>query len=203
MKSRIEIHVLRTDRALTVLVSLQPIKSWRCRALQMNVSCNWIDLLQVSSDQFSSCAVNNPCTMLLNVTHFFLSSKWPIVRPVLSQGTFTLHNNMRMSVIMERVELESNDPVHTSHGLTYPRVVWTNVYVLEIFSRIFNHAHCTRRFFPVLFAWQTFYRLTLHRPVQQQQQQQQQQRLRVSEDESRDCNASLWLDDDDSAWKMQ
>jgi len=58
--------------------------------------------------------------MLLNVTHFF-SSKWPIVRPVLSQGTFTLRNNMRMSVIMERVE--SNDPVHTSHGLTYPRVV--------------------------------------------------------------------------------
>jgi len=34
------------------------------------------------------------------------------------------------------------------------------------------------------------YRLTLHRPVQQQQQQQQ-QRLRVIEDESRDCNASL------------
>jgi len=32
MNSRVEIHVLRTNRALAVLVSLQPIKSWRWRA---------------------------------------------------------------------------------------------------------------------------------------------------------------------------
>ena len=40
------------------LVSLQPIKSWRWRAWPMNASCNWVDLLRVSSVQFSSCAVN-------------------------------------------------------------------------------------------------------------------------------------------------
>jgi len=33
----------------TVAVSLQPIKSWRWRAQPMNASCNWVDLLQISS----------------------------------------------------------------------------------------------------------------------------------------------------------
>ena len=36
-----------TDRAPTVLVLLQPIKSWRWRARRpMNASCNWVDMLQ-------------------------------------------------------------------------------------------------------------------------------------------------------------
>jgi len=49
------VHSARTDWAPTVLVSLQPVKSWRW---PMSVSCNWVDLLQVSSVQFSSRAVN-------------------------------------------------------------------------------------------------------------------------------------------------
>jgi len=38
-----------------VLVSLQPIKSWRWRAWPMNASCIWINLLHVSSVQFIIC----------------------------------------------------------------------------------------------------------------------------------------------------
>jgi len=61
----IGIHVFRTDWALTVLVSLQLTKSWRWRAWPLNASCNWVNLLQFSSVQFSSCAVNCP---LENIT---------------------------------------------------------------------------------------------------------------------------------------
>ena len=43
-----------TNWALTVLVSLQPIKSWRWCAWPMNASCNWVGLLQVSSVHFSA-----------------------------------------------------------------------------------------------------------------------------------------------------
>jgi len=42
------VHSGRTDWAPTVLVSLQPIKSWRRRAWSVNVSCKRVDLLQVS-----------------------------------------------------------------------------------------------------------------------------------------------------------
>ena len=43
------VHSAQTGWAPTDLVSLQPIKSWRWRAWPMNASCNWVDLLQVSS----------------------------------------------------------------------------------------------------------------------------------------------------------
>jgi len=43
--NRIGIYEPRTRWAPTVLVSLQPIKSWRWRAWPMNASCNWVDLL--------------------------------------------------------------------------------------------------------------------------------------------------------------
>jgi len=56
----IGIQVFRTDWALTVLVSLQLTQSWRWRAWPLNASCNWVNLLQFSSVQFSSCAVNCP-----------------------------------------------------------------------------------------------------------------------------------------------
>ena len=38
----------RIDWAPTVLVSLQPIKSWRWRAWPMKAMCNWVGLLSVS-----------------------------------------------------------------------------------------------------------------------------------------------------------
>jgi len=65
--SRIGLHVLRTDRALTVLVSLRPINTkyvqpWCRRAWPMNASCNWVDLFQ--SVQFSSCVVNTALVKL-------------------------------------------------------------------------------------------------------------------------------------------
>ena len=44
-----------TRWAPTVLVSLQPVKSWRWCAWPMNASCKWVDLLQVSSVQFMCC----------------------------------------------------------------------------------------------------------------------------------------------------
>ena len=47
-------HVFWTDWALTDLVLLQPINSWRWRAWPMSASSNWVDLLQVSSVQFCS-----------------------------------------------------------------------------------------------------------------------------------------------------
>ena len=50
----IGIQVFRTDWALTVLVSLQLTQSWRWRAWPLNASCNSVNLLQVSSVQFSS-----------------------------------------------------------------------------------------------------------------------------------------------------
>ena len=46
------------DRSPTVLVSLQPIESWRWRLWRMNESrrsCNWVDLLQDGSGQFTYC----------------------------------------------------------------------------------------------------------------------------------------------------
>ena len=46
--------------AITVLVPLQPITSWRWRARPMNASCNYVDLLQFSSVQFSSRAQTLP-----------------------------------------------------------------------------------------------------------------------------------------------
>jgi len=59
-------HVLRTNRALTVLVSLQPVNTKHGRAWSMNTSCNWVDLLQVSAVQFGSYAVNKPLVQLYN-----------------------------------------------------------------------------------------------------------------------------------------
>ena len=47
-----------TDWAPTVLVSLQPIKSWRWRGPPVNASCNWVDLLHDTSVHFSLSAVN-------------------------------------------------------------------------------------------------------------------------------------------------
>jgi len=47
------VHSARADWAPTVLVSLQPIKSWRRRACPMNASCNWVNLLLVGSVQFT------------------------------------------------------------------------------------------------------------------------------------------------------
>ena len=52
LNCRVGIHMFRTNWAPTVLVPLQPIKSWRWRARPMNASCNWVDLLQISSVQF-------------------------------------------------------------------------------------------------------------------------------------------------------
>jgi len=51
------VHSAQTDWAPSVLVSLRPIK-WRRRAWPVNAPCrpNWVDLLQVSSVQFISCA---------------------------------------------------------------------------------------------------------------------------------------------------
>jgi len=46
------------DWSSTVLVSLQPIESWRWRLWRMNESrrsCNWVDLLQDGSVQFTYC----------------------------------------------------------------------------------------------------------------------------------------------------
>ena len=40
------LYVFRTGWALTVLDSLQPIRSWRWRALPTNTSCNWVDQSQ-------------------------------------------------------------------------------------------------------------------------------------------------------------
>jgi len=49
------VHSARTDWALTVLVSLQPIKSWRWREWwPMNASSNWVDFLQIAYVWFSS-----------------------------------------------------------------------------------------------------------------------------------------------------
>jgi len=58
--SRTKIHAFRTDWALTVLhcVSLLPIKSRRRCVWPMTASCNWVDLLQVSFDQFTSVHVS-------------------------------------------------------------------------------------------------------------------------------------------------
>jgi len=55
------IHMLRTDPALTDLVSQQPINTkYSCdadaRGYERVVTCNWVDLFR--SVQFSSCAVN-------------------------------------------------------------------------------------------------------------------------------------------------
>jgi len=49
VNSRVGMHVLRSNRAPNDLVSLQPIKSRRWRAWPTHASCNWADLLQVSS----------------------------------------------------------------------------------------------------------------------------------------------------------
>ena len=72
------------------------------------------------------------------------------------------------------------------------------------FVRISTQAH--GRYVPVLFAYKTFFfRLTVHRPVQQQQQHivaGGSGGVIVIKDESRDCNASFSLDDDDSTYKM-
>ena len=46
------VHSARTDWAPTVLVSLQPIKSWRWRVWPTNLSSNSSKLLQVRSVQF-------------------------------------------------------------------------------------------------------------------------------------------------------
>jgi len=46
------------DWSSTVVVSLQPIESWRWRLWRMNESrrsCNWVDLLQDGSVQFTYC----------------------------------------------------------------------------------------------------------------------------------------------------
>ena len=61
------IHALRTYQALTVLVSVQPIKSWRWRAWPMNASCDWVDL-------FSS--VHVPWTSLDVAGPVFYTSEW-------------------------------------------------------------------------------------------------------------------------------
>jgi len=43
------IHMI-TRRTLIVLVWMQPVKSWRWSAWPMSASCNWVELLQVSSE---------------------------------------------------------------------------------------------------------------------------------------------------------
>jgi len=78
------VHSTRTIWAPTVLVSLQPIESWRWRAWPMNASCNWVDLLPVSSVQFSSYAVytltkvtactGDACTMFFSPANVSASS---------------------------------------------------------------------------------------------------------------------------------
>jgi len=50
MFSNVSVHSAWTDWAPTVLVSLQPIKSWRWRAWPI---CSWVDLLQIGSVRFS------------------------------------------------------------------------------------------------------------------------------------------------------
>jgi len=59
MYSNGSVHSARTNWAPTVLVSRQPIMSWRLRTWPMNASCNWVDLLQVSSAQFMCCEQNH------------------------------------------------------------------------------------------------------------------------------------------------
>ena len=71
------------------------------------------------------------------------------------------------------------------------------------FVRISTQAH--GRYVPVIFAYKTFFRLTVHRPVQQQQHSGGAGGSGggiVIKDESLDCNASFSLDDDDSTYKM-
>ena len=45
MHSSGSVHSTRTDWAPSVLVSLQPLKSWRWRTCVMNALCNWVDWL--------------------------------------------------------------------------------------------------------------------------------------------------------------
>jgi len=74
VNSRIRIGVLRISQEQSVLVSLQPIKSWCRRAWPMNVSCIWVALLSVSSVKFISCSVNTSIGMLGSELQFANSS---------------------------------------------------------------------------------------------------------------------------------
>jgi len=71
VNSRIRIRI---SQAQSVLVSLQPIKSWCRRAWPMNVSCIWVALLSVSSVKFISCYVNTSIGMLGSELQFANSS---------------------------------------------------------------------------------------------------------------------------------
>jgi len=74
---RTEIHVFRTDRAPTVLVSLQPIVARHRRAWPMNVSCIWVDLSQTSL-QFACCEQ----TFSRASSRGIQWSMWLIMKPV-------------------------------------------------------------------------------------------------------------------------
>ena len=84
MNRRIVTHVpRRTHRALTVLVSLQPIdtkhpRSWHWRAWPINASCNRINLFM--SVQATYCAANK---LLKRVVNSHCSCCLTIWRPVL------------------------------------------------------------------------------------------------------------------------
>ena len=75
VKSCIGMHVFRTGWAPAVLVSPQPIKSLCWFVCPLNTSCNWVDLLQVSSVQFMYCNKPLLCMLVCQVLGVYTFTK--------------------------------------------------------------------------------------------------------------------------------
>jgi len=112
------VHSTRTGWAPTVLVSLQPIKSWRWRAWPVNASFNWADLRQVSSVHAlwtSLYALSTSLLMSLPACNNTVSGSFETARVVSANNGSTRRldcsHELRLSAFIAKPGLYNGAPV--------------------------------------------------------------------------------------------